>query len=208
MEDRLRRLHNTTPEFGGWGLTLPSRGPTKGYAFCGPLMSNVRRHNNDRLSAERAPVGTSMTDTKPVLTPGDHFRIILELAYLALPLLIYILFFLVVVAEFEWSKLWHKPEWMFIALLYSSENLRDSIDMYGNDRGARTGALQTMLLWSILQLVLTAVVLFAALGAYEGAFSSSRSVSTAQWICFISSLVLCWQQKIFKRIHQLEAKAP
>ena len=23
-------------------LTLPSRGPTKGYAFCGPLMSNVR----------------------------------------------------------------------------------------------------------------------------------------------------------------------
>jgi hypothetical protein len=24
-------------------LTLPSRGPTKGYAFCGPLMSNVRR---------------------------------------------------------------------------------------------------------------------------------------------------------------------
>jgi hypothetical protein len=26
----------------GWGLTLPSRGCPKGYAFCAPLMSNVR----------------------------------------------------------------------------------------------------------------------------------------------------------------------
>ena len=122
----------------------------------------------------------------------------LELTYMALPLLIYILFFLLVVPEKDWAQLSHKPEWMFIALLYTAENLRDSVEMYGNARGARTGALHKTLVLNILLLVATCVVLFAVLGAYEGAFSSSRYLYPAQWAIFVSSLVACGQQKIYK----------
>jgi hypothetical protein len=43
-------------------LTLPSRGPTKNCAFCGPLMSNVRPH---------------MATIQPLMNPDDHDWVIL-----------------------------------------------------------------------------------------------------------------------------------
>jgi hypothetical protein len=140
------------------------------------------------------------------LSAIDHMRIGLELAYMALPLLIYVLFFLVVVPGKDWAELWHKPEWMFIALLYMAESLRDSVEAYGNEAGTKSGALQMALVLNILLFVITAVVLFAVLGAYEGACKGSPHVYAVQWGCLSGSIVFCWQQKTYNRKLELRAR--
>jgi hypothetical protein len=150
---------------------------------------------------------SAMAQPKSLSNTFDQIRIALELAYLALPLLIYILFFLVVVSDKEPTQLWHKPEWMFIALLYVTESLRDSVQMYGNERGAGTGALQASLILNILLFVVTAVVLFAVLGAYEGAFKPTPNLYVVQWGCLVGSFLICWQRKMQKHTHERRAQA-
>ena len=49
-------------------LTFPSRGPTKGCAFCGPLMSNVRPASVNTNSAPSYATRTSLRSSFPVGT--------------------------------------------------------------------------------------------------------------------------------------------
>lgn len=141
-----------------------------------------------------------MQQQEPTLNSFHYFAIGLELAYLALPLLIYIVFFLVVAPGDEWTRLIHKPEWMFIALIFVAESMRDSVNLYS---GTKSGPLQAALILNLLLLVLSAVVLCAVLGAYEGVFPQSRHLQYAQWLCLGLAITSCAMHKGYKLLEEL-----
>jgi len=128
-----------------------------------------------------------------------------QVLLMSVPLLIYFLFFYFVLPNPEWEQLGHKPEWMFIALMYAIEMTRDGVILRKNARRLGGEDLDIHIILSVVVIAITCAALFAVLGRYEKVFAGSSVLSQFQWIILALNIVACWHLKYLLRRPQIPA---
>jgi hypothetical protein len=118
-----------------------------------------------------------------------------QVLYIAIPLVVYVLFFTLILPDKDWNYLACKPQWMLIAVMYYAEALRDTIELHSNKRSIRVGLRESDLILSLLLLLASSLILFAVIGHYEEVFPSCRNLLTFQWLSITFGLASCWYAK-------------
>ena len=126
-----------------------------------------------------------------------------QVLYIAIPLVVYVLFFILVMPDKGWNYLACKPEWMFIAVMYYAEALRDTIELHKSERSIRVGLRDSDVILSVLLLLASSLVLFAVMGHYEGVFRGCFNLLMFQWLSICFGLVSCWYAKYSLKKHDL-----
>lgn len=124
--------------------------------------------------------------------PDDTTRWVAgQILLIAIPIILYVAFYALVFEKPRWELLSHKPEWMFIALMYNIETLRDSIELQHSRVGFRIGNKEANVILSLVLVLFTCVTLFAILGRYEEVFHGSDFLSLTQWFVLSLALAVC-----------------
>ena len=128
--------------------------------------------------------------------PAGLLVAITSVSLLLLPLGVYYAFWLLVIPERASDELWHKPEWMFIALMLQVEATREALVFsHRNAKSIPESMLDANVVSNLLMVVLCSLVLFTVLGRYEKAFEASPRVDSAQWFFLVVSTLLCIRYK-------------
>lgn len=118
-----------------------------------------------------------------------------QVLYIAIPLLVYVLFFILIMPDKGWNYLACKPEWMFIAVMYYAEALRDTIELHSSKRSMKIELRESDVILSLLLLLASSLILFAVIGHYEGVFPGCPNLLTFQWLSISFGLASCWYAK-------------
>ena len=135
--------------------------------------------------------------------PDDTTRWVFgQILLIAIPIVIYVMFYALVFEEPRWAVLSHKPEWMFVALMYNVETLRDSVELQHSRVDFPMGNKEANVILSLVLILISSVTLFAVLSRYEEAIRGSTILSITQWVVLFLALSLCAITKHrLRRVH-------